>query len=88
MKLATEIDILRDRIVNETAVLRDAQPSGHGSYTFAAVQRNRDFIRGMIHAYLIMTEFKTGDSHALACEVRSAFKTAQKTFKNAKGGVA
>jgi hypothetical protein len=78
------IETLRTRIARDTAALHNAKPSGYGSYTAAELTRSRDFLRGMIHAYRVVTNFNAVDSYCMAGAVDDAWKNAQRTFKDAK----
>ena len=77
-----DIDILRNRIARDTAALRATPPWGFGSHSPAEMRDDFNFIRGMIHAYRVMTNFSANDSINMMGDADAALKTARKTLRD------
>ena len=78
------IDTLRNRIERDTAALRATPPSGFGSHSPAEMRDDFNFIRGMVHAYRVATNFNAADSLNMMVEADDALKTARKTLRDWK----
>ena len=78
------IDILRNRIARDTAALRATPPTGFGSHSPAEMRDDFNFIRGMVHAYRVATNFNAADSLSMMVNADDALKTARKTRRDWK----